>query len=144
HQAGSRTIDIARETYRSAGVEAQVDEFINDMAAAYGWADLVICRAGALTVAEICAVGLPAIFVPYPAAVDDHQTANARGLVDVDAAIIIQEAELTPATLAAVVAQWCANREQLVERAEAARSLARNDSLEVITGLCLKLAEAAA
>lgn len=144
HQAGSRTVEIARETYRGAGVEAQVDEFINDMAAAYSWADLIICRAGALTVAEISAVGLPAIFVPFPSAVDDHQTANAQGLVNVDAAIVIQEPALTPATLAAVLSQWCADREQLAERAAAARSQARNDSLEVITGICLKFAEAAA
>ncbi|MGB5581124.1 MAG: undecaprenyldiphospho-muramoylpentapeptide beta-N-acetylglucosaminyltransferase [Woeseia sp.] len=144
HQAGSRTLDIAREAYRAAAVDARVDEFINDMAAAYAWADLVICRAGALTVAEISAVGLPAIFIPFPAAVDDHQTANARGLVDADAAVIIQESELSAEMLAAVVAEWCANREQLVERAQAARAQARSDSLEVITGACLKLAEAAA
>ncbi|MBT8084341.1 MAG: undecaprenyldiphospho-muramoylpentapeptide beta-N-acetylglucosaminyltransferase [Woeseia sp.] len=143
HQAGERTVAVARESYKVAGIDARIDEYIEDMAAAYAWADLVICRAGALTVAEICAVGLPAIFIPFPAAVDDHQTVNARGLVSVDAALVVQEADLSPAVLADVLQNWCSDRLSLLARAQAARSQARSDSLDVITGICLKLAEAA-
>ncbi|NNE59799.1 MAG: undecaprenyldiphospho-muramoylpentapeptide beta-N-acetylglucosaminyltransferase [Woeseia sp.] len=143
HQAGERTVAVARESYKAAGIDARIDEYIEDMAAAYAWADLVICRAGALTVAEICAVGLPAIFIPFPAAVDDHQTVNARGLVSVDAALVVQEADLSPAVLADVLQNWCSDRLSLLARAQAARSQARSDSLDVITGICLKLAEAA-
>ena len=78
HQAGARTIEAAQDAYAAAGIAAEVTPFIDDMAEALGWADFVICRAGALTVAEISTAGLPAIFIPFPAAVDDHQTANAR------------------------------------------------------------------
>ena len=88
HQCGSSTLDITREAYASAGVDAELMPFIDDMATAYAWADIVVCRAGALTVAELCAVGLPALFVPYPGAVDDHQTANARPMADAGAAVI--------------------------------------------------------
>ena len=92
------------------------------MAAAYAWADLVICRAGALTVAELCAVGVPALFVPYPAAVDDHQTANARPMADAGAAVIIQESDLTPELLAGLLREWLQSRAQLQQRAAKARS----------------------
>jgi len=81
-------------------VTVELLPFIEDMAEVYAWADLVVCRAGALTVAELCAAGVPAIFVPYPSAVDDHQTANARPMVDAGAAAMIQEADLTPESLA--------------------------------------------
>ncbi|HEY9199571.1 MAG TPA: undecaprenyldiphospho-muramoylpentapeptide beta-N-acetylglucosaminyltransferase, partial [Gammaproteobacteria bacterium] len=94
HQAGMKLIDAARAAYRRAGVEAQVDAFVDDMAAAYAWADLVVCRAGALTIAELTAVGVGAILVPYPHAVDDHQTGNARYLVNAGAALLIPQSEL--------------------------------------------------
>ena len=80
HQAGQRTIDMANEAYEGSGLDYEVIPFIEDMAAAYEWADLVVCRAGALTIAEIAAAGLPAVYVPFPAAVDDHQTVNARAM----------------------------------------------------------------
>ena len=104
HQCGEKTLDIARQAYAGSGIEVELLPFIEDMAEAYSWADLVVCRAGALTVAELCAAGLPALFVPYPAAVDDHQTANARPMAAAGAAAIIQEAELTAASLADRVA----------------------------------------
>jgi UDP-N-acetylglucosamine--N-acetylmuramyl-(pentapeptide) pyrophosphoryl-undecaprenol N-acetylglucosamine transferase len=88
HQCGERTIDVARDSYASNGLDVELIPFIDDMAAAYAWADLVVCRAGALTVAELCAAGLPALFVPYPAAVDDHQRANATPMAN--AAIAFQ------------------------------------------------------
>jgi len=100
HQCGERTLENARQAYADNDVPVELKPFIEDMAEAYAWADLVVCRAGALTVAELCAAGLPAMFVPYPAAVDDHQTANAGPMADAGAAIIIPEAELTPELLA--------------------------------------------
>ena len=110
------------------------------MASAYAWADLVVCRAGALTVAELCAVGLPALFVPYPSAVDDHQTANATPLADAGAAEIIQEATLTEASLAERLQAWLGDRKTLESRAHKARALATPDSLERISSTCLELA----
>ena len=143
HQTGERTAAEAQAAYRDAGAEAELCDYIEDMAAAYGWADLVVCRAGALTVAEVSAAGLGAVFVPFPAAVDDHQTANARGLVDAGAALVLQEAELDAARLASVLGEWCADRAGLLARAEAARARARPSALADITGVCLELAEAA-
>ena len=137
HQCGERTLDIAKQAYVDNGVDVQLLPYIEDMAEAYAWADLVVCRAGALTVAELCAAGLPALFVPYPAAVDDHQTANARPMAEAGAAFIIQESELTPARLANLLRDWLQSRETLLVRAEKARSLAKPDALNRITEHCL-------
>jgi UDP-N-acetylglucosamine--N-acetylmuramyl-(pentapeptide) pyrophosphoryl-undecaprenol N-acetylglucosamine transferase len=142
HQAGERTIATARDNYRRLGISADVQPFIEDMAAAYGWADLVVCRAGALTVAELSAAGVPAIFVPFPAAVDDHQTANARSMADADAAVIVQERNLTAPVLAGLLLQWLSSRDVLRERAVKARSLARPQALDRIADVCLELAGA--
>lgn len=100
HQTGSKHYDSAKNTYETTGIQAKVVPFIQDMAEAYRWADLVICRAGALTVAELCAAGRGAIFIPFPHAVDDHQTANANYMVSRQAAICIQQRDLTPQRLA--------------------------------------------
>jgi UDP-N-acetylglucosamine--N-acetylmuramyl-(pentapeptide) pyrophosphoryl-undecaprenol N-acetylglucosamine transferase len=140
HQCGSATIDRAREAYAAAGLDAELVPFIEDMACAYAWADLVVCRAGALTVAELCAVGVPAVFVPYPSAVDDHQTANARPMVEAGAAAIIQEADLSDVSLADELKVWLTSRTELLERAQRARHLARPQALQRITELCLQLA----
>ena len=139
HQCGKRTLETARSQYERLGVNAELPEFIEDMADAYGWADFVICRAGALTVAELCAAGLGAIFIPYPAAVDDHQTANARAMQDADAALIIDEKELTAEKLAAEIRGW-SDRDGLLRRAKLARELAHPDALERITSVCLEQA----
>ena len=136
HQAGERTLDAAREAYRVAGVDAEVSAFIADIAAAYGWADLVICRAGALTVSEIAAAGLAAVFVPYPHAVDDHQTANARFLVNAGAAWSIPDAELTGGRLAELLATL--DRDALLDRAERARAEAKTDATERLAEACLE------
>ena len=112
------------------------------MAEAYAWADLVICRAGALTVAELSAAGLPAIFVPYPSAVDDHQTANARPMADAGAAALMPETELSDETLAGLLRHWLASRDDLLKRARKSRALAHPDALMRITNYCLEAAGA--
>ena len=138
HQAGERWIEACRQSYAEAGVAADVQPFIADMAAAYAWADLAICRAGALTVSELAAAGLAAVLVPFPAAVDDHQTYNARLLVRQGAAILLSERELTAERLAAELERLCVGRERLVEMAERARALARPDATEALAASCLK------
>ena len=140
HQCGERTLDTAREAYAGSGIDVELLPFIEDMAEAYAWADLVVCRAGALTIAELCAAGLPALFVPYPAAVDDHQTANAGPMTRAGAAAIIQESKLTPELLADLLREWLQSREALLERAEKARALATPNALHRITELCLQQA----
>ncbi len=140
HQCGERTLDVARQAYDEQAVDVELLPFIEDMAAAYAWADLVICRAGALTVAELCAVGVPALFVPYPAAVDDHQTANARPMAEAGAGMIIQESELTPERLADLLREWLQSRAELLQRATKARALSAPESLHRITEICLEQA----
>lgn len=144
HQTGERTLEIAENAYAEYSIAAQMVAFIEDMAEAYAWADLVVCRAGALTVAELSAAGLPAIFIPYPSAVDDHQTANARLLKDAGAAEIMTEEDLTPHSLAALLSDWLSSRDRLCQRAQTARAQARPEALARITDLCLELAGASA
>jgi UDP-N-acetylglucosamine--N-acetylmuramyl-(pentapeptide) pyrophosphoryl-undecaprenol N-acetylglucosamine transferase len=141
HQCGERTADLARAAYAAAGVEASVEPFIDDMAGAYAWADLVVCRAGAMTVAELTAVGVGAVLVPFAAAVDDHQTGNARWLVEAGAAELIAERELAPARLAATLERLSASPEARLAMAEAARRLARPDAAEAVANACLAVAE---
>jgi len=140
HQCGVATIDTAKDAYAAADVEVELLPFIEDMASAYAWADLVVCRAGALTVAELCAVGLPALFIPYPAAVDDHQTRNAEQMAAAGAALIIQERDLTAASLAASLRDWLTTRARLQAKAEQARALAVPDALQRISGIMLQQA----
>jgi len=137
HQAGSATLEQALSNYRASDIEARVDEFIDDMAAAYGWADMVICRSGALTISEIAAVGLGAVLVPYPSAVDDHQTLNARFLVDAGAAVLIPQARLTAQALANELTSWAQDRALVTERAINARSLAQPNATRELAGVCV-------
>jgi len=137
HQAGERTLETAREAYRSAGVEADVVPFIRDMAEAYAWADLVVCRSGALTVSELAAAGVPSVLVPYPFAVDDHQVGNARYLADAGAARLIIQRDLTAAGLTAQLAELLGDRSLLLGMAETARRLAQPDAAERIAATCL-------
>ena len=140
HQCGRDHVEPTREAYRSAGVDAEVVPFIEDMAGAYRAADLVICRAGALTLAELCVVGVGAILVPFPFAVDDHQTANARHLSDKGAARLIPQAELEPASLAAQIQELDEDRGTLLQMAQAARSLAVPDATERVVNYCVEAA----
>ncbi|RFA30324.1 undecaprenyldiphospho-muramoylpentapeptide beta-N-acetylglucosaminyltransferase [Alkalilimnicola ehrlichii] len=141
HQAGGSAFDVAQTAYREAGIEAEVEPFIEDMAQAYGWADLAICRAGALTVAELAASGTPAVLVPFPHAVDDHQTANARHLVNRDAAVLCSQDQLTPERLAVVLEELLADREHLLTMARNARSMARPNAAEEVAEMCLEIAK---
>lgn len=136
HQAGTRNIADAQQHYKQAAVQAEVTAFIDDMAEAYGWADLIICRSGALTVAEVAAAGLAAILVPYPHAVDDHQTANGRYLADAGAARLVQQSELSAEKLAAMLAELCADRAELVKMGVTARQLAKPYAALQVAAIC--------
>jgi UDP-N-acetylglucosamine--N-acetylmuramyl-(pentapeptide) pyrophosphoryl-undecaprenol N-acetylglucosamine transferase len=138
HQAGERHLEVLKANYAVAGVPAHCVSFIEDMAGAYEWADLVICRSGALTVAELAAAGVASILVPFPHAVDDHQTGNARFLVNVGGAFLLPQAELTPEAIA-LIRNY--SRGQLLEMAEKARSLARPDAADELADVCAEVAK---
>jgi UDP-N-acetylglucosamine--N-acetylmuramyl-(pentapeptide) pyrophosphoryl-undecaprenol N-acetylglucosamine transferase len=145
HQCGARHRAATEEAYARAGVAAVVCEFIDDMAAEYANADLVIARSGASTVAELAAAGVAAILVPFPAAVDDHQTRNAAWLAETGAAQVVAEAGLTGAELANRIATLgSGGRAKLVAMAEAARARAVTDAAERVAALCLEAEEARA
>jgi UDP-N-acetylglucosamine--N-acetylmuramyl-(pentapeptide) pyrophosphoryl-undecaprenol N-acetylglucosamine transferase len=144
HQAGERWLDAGRAAYEQAGVRADVRPFIEDMSEAYAWADLVICRAGALTVSELAAVGVAAVLVPYPNAVDDHQAYNAQYLVGSGAAVLIRDRELTAERLAAELQRLCGGRGKLLAMAERARLLAKPRAADELAASCLQLARRAA
>ena len=137
HQSGAKQIDALRAAYEAVGVEAAMLPFIDDMASAYAEADVVICRAGASTVTEIAAIGAAALFVPFPYAVDDHQTRNARYLSDNGAAWLMAQTELTPSHLA----DWLTGltREELAQRASKAKALQKLDAAERIAAACEQL-----
>lgn len=140
HQCGEKQVADAEAAYARAGVEATVEAFISDMAAAYAWADVVVCRAGALTLAEVCAVGVASVLVPFPEAVDDHQTRNAQYLVDHDAAILLhQDAQLAD-NLTGVLRDLAANPSRRLAMARAARTLARPDAAQRVAEAVLKVA----
>lgn len=143
HQAGERGIDAARAAYTQAGVSADVCPFIDDMARAYAEADLVICRAGALTISELAAVGVAAVLVPFPAAVDDHQTVNAQFLVREGAAVLIADRDLTAERLAAELKVLCEGRGKLLAMAERARLVAKPRAADELAAACLEQLEAA-
>ena len=140
HQAG-RGVAEARAAYAAAGVEARVEEFIDDMSAAYQWADLVVARAGALTVAELAMVGVGAILVPFKAAIDDHQTLNARHFAAGGAGIVLAEQALTASALARELTSCLGDLERLATMAEAAHAQAKHAVAERIADACLAAAE---
>lgn len=145
HQTGRHNFEETVQAYRTRGIEADVRPFIDDMASAYGWADLAVCRAGALTVAELAAAGVPAVLVPFPAAVDDHQTRNAEYAVRAGAARLLPERDLTPLTLATLLRELLAQgRPQLEQMARAARASAIVDADERLAHACLQAAGEAA
>lgn len=138
HQAGAKQLEALRLAYAEAGVEGALLPFIDDMAACYAEADLVVCRAGALTIAELAAVGVASVLVPFPHAVDDHQTGNARFLADQGAAILIAQDQLSAEALARTITKL--DRTRLLAMAEAARALARPHAAEAVAEVCETLA----
>ena len=138
HQAGKGWKKETAEAYRGVGVSADVTEFIDDMAGAYGWADVVICRAGALTVSELSAAGVAAVLVPFPYAVDDHQTRNAEFLVEAGAAVMMPEAGADSKSLADVLEGLMGSRENLLAMAEKARGVSVPDSADRVAHLCFE------
>lgn len=142
HQTGRGNQEPVAMAYRDLGVaDAEVSEFIADMAAAYRWADLIICRAGALTVSEVAAAALPAIFVPLPHAVDDHQTRNAESLVSEGAALLLPQSGLSVERLAAEVSELNKHRDKLVGMAAAARRAAILDATDRVVAVCKQLVQ---
>lgn len=138
HQSGRAHLEALRRAYAEAGVDAQAVDFIDDMAQAYAQADLVVCRAGAMTVAEVACVGVAALFVPYPHAVDDHQTVNARFLVERDAALLVPQPELTPQALADRIRS--ASRARLAQIATRAREFGKPDAAREVADVCEAIA----
>lgn len=144
HQTGRRHIDAARESYQRADITARVEPFIDDMAAAYSWADLVLCRAGALTISELAAAGVGSILVPYPYAVDDHQTHNAAYLVKAGAALLLPQSQFNAESLSAALVRFCGAPDQgrghLLKMAMTARSLAKPQATHDVVRWCLEVA----
>jgi UDP-N-acetylglucosamine--N-acetylmuramyl-(pentapeptide) pyrophosphoryl-undecaprenol N-acetylglucosamine transferase len=138
HQAGEKHLDALRQHYKDAGVQGELVAFIDDMARRYAEADLVVCRAGAVTVAELSAGGMASILVPFPHAVDDHQTANGKFLADRGAAILIQQRDLTPQALAQRIQGL--DRSRLLEMARQARALGKPDAARVVAERCMSIA----
>ncbi len=139
HQAGEKQIDELRANYAAAGVEATLTPFIDNTAQAFADADLVICRAGASTVTELAAVGAAAVFVPFPAAVDDHQTFNARFLVDQGGGWLLPQATLTPEALAEMLLKT--ERPALMQRALGAKKMQQLHATEAVVAACEELAK---
>jgi UDP-N-acetylglucosamine--N-acetylmuramyl-(pentapeptide) pyrophosphoryl-undecaprenol N-acetylglucosamine transferase len=138
HQCGETLRDEATRAYADAGIVASVEPFIADMAAAYAWADLVVCRAGALTLAEVCAAGVGSILVPFPLAVDDHQTRNADYLVERQAAVLLPQGDSLANDLRGTLATLAADPQRRLSMAEAARRLARPDATERVADIVLQ------
>ncbi|MES2820623.1 MAG: undecaprenyldiphospho-muramoylpentapeptide beta-N-acetylglucosaminyltransferase [Pseudomonadota bacterium] len=140
HQAGKQHDGVTAERYRAVGVEAQVAPFVQDMARAYAWADLVVCRAGALTVSELAAAGLPSLLLPLPHAIDDHQTRNAAYLADAGAAVLLAQRSTDAAALAAQLTEVLMQPDRLNTMARTARRLAKPDATRSVVETCLEVA----
>jgi UDP-N-acetylglucosamine--N-acetylmuramyl-(pentapeptide) pyrophosphoryl-undecaprenol N-acetylglucosamine transferase len=138
HQAGEKHLAMLESGYREAGVSATTLAFIRDMASAYAMADVVICRAGALTISELAAAGIASVLVPFPSAVDDHQTFNARYLADQSAAVLLPQAELTPRKLADLLLGF--TRTKLLDMANRARALGKPDAARIVAERCMAVA----
>ncbi|PHS71811.1 MAG: undecaprenyldiphospho-muramoylpentapeptide beta-N-acetylglucosaminyltransferase [Cycloclasticus sp.] len=140
HQAGEATIDVAISRYEDAGVSADVRPFIEDMQEVYQWADVVICRAGAMTVSELAMMGLPSILVPLPHAIDDHQTKNAEYLAEGDAAVLMRQSQLTAESLSSVLKSLLSNPTKLSVMRQKVRSLAKPEATALVANTCLEVA----
>ncbi|WP_048440216.1 undecaprenyldiphospho-muramoylpentapeptide beta-N-acetylglucosaminyltransferase [Caenimonas sp. SL110] len=139
HQSGARQIDELRANYAAAGVDAELTPFIDDTARAFADADLIVCRAGASTVTEIAAVGAAAVYVPFPFAVDDHQTTNAKFLVDAGGGWLVQQSELTAQALADLI--QATTRGELIDKALAAQRMRKTSATQDVVRACEELAK---
>ena len=139
HQTGKQHFEAVKRAYQRAGVQADIKPFVDDMAKHYANADLVICRAGALTIAELAAAGVASILIPFPFAVDDHQTYNARFLSDCGAAVLLPQSQLSAEKLAQLLQKM--NREKLLAMAQQARSVAKADAAQRVAQVCAELAQ---
>lgn len=141
HQVGKRNYDAVKQDYQSKGIkQVRVAAFIADMAEAYQWADIVICRSGALTVSELMAGGVASILVPFPHAVDDHQTANARFLSEHNAAVLCPQTELSAEFVQKQLTHFYRNKQELIAMANAAREKAQPNAAKVVAGICIEVA----
>nr|WP_265047048.1 undecaprenyldiphospho-muramoylpentapeptide beta-N-acetylglucosaminyltransferase [Alkalimarinus alittae] len=138
HQTGKKNLEDTQTSYQQAGIKADVVPFIDDMKSAYEWADVVICRAGALTISELCMAGVGAILIPYPHAVDDHQTKNAGFMVESGAAELMPQHELTASALSEKLKTLIEKKELMTSMAQAARKLARPDATEKVVSYCME------
>jgi UDP-N-acetylglucosamine--N-acetylmuramyl-(pentapeptide) pyrophosphoryl-undecaprenol N-acetylglucosamine transferase len=141
HQTGQRDYDHVLAAYRQSGISGEVHKFIDDMPGTFGRADLLVCRSGASTVGEITAAGKPAIFVPFPAAADDHQNVNARALERVGAAVVVEESNLGAAYLVDTIAALIGDSVRLQSMSAAAKSLAHPKAVEEIAEMVRQLAD---
>jgi UDP-N-acetylglucosamine--N-acetylmuramyl-(pentapeptide) pyrophosphoryl-undecaprenol N-acetylglucosamine transferase len=141
HQTGERDYNDVQAAYSRAGIQAEVSAFIDNMPQAFAHADLLVCRSGASTVAEITAAGKPAIFIPFPQAADDHQRRNAEAIAEGGAALLIPQSELTPQGLAQVIVELMLNRNRLPQMSERARALSHHDAAERVARMVAELAE---
>ena len=140
HQAGRQHAEITASRYRDLAIEADVRPFISDMADAYGWADLIVCRAGALTVSEVAAAGLPSFLIPLPHAIDDHQTRNAEFLANAGAAVLLPQHATDAIALAAQLTEVLMHNDKLLAMGEIARRLAKPDATDRVVSICLEVA----
>lgn len=145
HQTGNQHLKVTEDTYKQYGLDSsdkdlEVSPFIDRMEDAYAWADFIICRSGALTVAELVSAGLGALLVPFPYAIDDHQTSNGNLLVKNGAAKLVQERDLNPSLLADYIKSFCQSADQRLSMARSARLLAKNDAAERVAEVCLEVA----
>jgi UDP-N-acetylglucosamine--N-acetylmuramyl-(pentapeptide) pyrophosphoryl-undecaprenol N-acetylglucosamine transferase len=141
HQTGEKHLTQTQHAYEQAGIYADLHPFIKEMDKAYGWADIVLCRAGALTVSELCAAGLGAILVPFPYAIDDHQTANANVMAKENAAWLVQQVDLTPEKLADFLKQLYADRNKCVAMAQSAYKLRKIDAADEVLRICQEICQ---
>lgn len=139
HQTGPLHFEMTQKMYSDAKIDVKLVPFIQDMASAYEWADVLIARAGAMTLAEVTALGLPSILIPFPYAVDDHQTANAQGLHDAGGTVMIQQSELTPDVLAKLILQFHQAPDLRSKMSYTAKQFAKINATERVADLCLEV-----
>lgn len=139
HQTGKNKCEKVTGTYRLLNIDARVEEFIQQVEAAYAWADIIICRAGALTVSEVAISGVPGIFIPYPHAIDNHQSTNAQWLVQNEAALMLEQSELTAENLRAVLEKLLTDDALLTSMSEKLKTLAMPDATETVVTICQQL-----